>query len=52
MERFDSDLVVIGASSHKWRRMFIGSTAATILESLDCDILIVGTSEFAQPGAF
>jgi len=52
VERFDSDLVVIGASSHKWRRMFIGSTAATILESLDCDILIVGTSEFAQPGAF
>jgi nucleotide-binding universal stress UspA family protein len=48
VETFDTDLVVIGASSHKWRRMFIGSTAATILESLDCDILIVGTSEFTQ----
>jgi nucleotide-binding universal stress UspA family protein len=48
VEKFDTDLVVIGASSHKWRRMFIGSTAATILESLDCDILIVGTSEFTQ----
>lgn len=49
VETVGTDLVVIGASSHKWRRMFIGSTAATILESLDCDILIVGTSEFAQP---
>lgn len=48
VERFGTDLVVIGASSHKWRRMFIGSTAATILESLDCDILLVGTSEFTQ----
>jgi universal stress protein E len=48
VEKFDADLVVIGASSHKWRRMFIGSTAATILESLDCDILIVGASEFTQ----
>jgi nucleotide-binding universal stress UspA family protein len=48
VEKFDTDLVVIGASSHKWRRMFIGSTAATILESLDCDILIVGASEFTQ----
>lgn len=48
VETFGTDLVVIGASSHKWRRMFVGSTAATILESLDCDILIVGTSEFTQ----
>jgi universal stress protein E len=47
VKQFASDLVVIGASSHKWHRMFIGSTAATILESLDSDILIVGTSEFA-----
>lgn len=48
VEKFGTDLVVIGASSHKWRRMFIGSTAATILESLDCDILIVRNSEFTQ----
>ncbi len=48
VETFHTDLVVIGASSHKWRRMIIGSTAATILESLNCDILIVGTSEFTQ----
>ncbi|MGO9946462.1 MAG: universal stress protein [Steroidobacteraceae bacterium] len=48
VKRFDSDLVVIGASSHKWHRIFIGSTAATILESLDCDILIVATSEIAE----
>jgi universal stress protein E len=48
VETFGTDLVVIGASSHKWRRMFIGSTAETILESLDCDILVVGTSEFTQ----
>jgi universal stress protein E len=52
VEKFDADLMVIGASSHKWHRMFIGSTAATILESLDCDILIVGTSEFTQSHAF
>jgi universal stress protein E len=50
--QFDTDLVVIGASSHKWRRVFIGSTAASILESLDCDILIVGTSESTQCAAF
>ncbi len=48
VETFDTDLVVIGASSHGWRRMFNGSTAATILESLDCDILIVGPPEFTQ----
>lgn len=48
VQTFNTDLVVIGASSHKWRRMFIGSTAATILESLDCDILIIGASESAQ----
>jgi universal stress protein E len=52
VEQLNTDLVVIGASSHKWRRMFIGSTAATILESLACDILIVGTSEFTQSHSF
>jgi universal stress protein E len=52
VEQLNTDLVVIGAASHKWRRTFIGSTAATILESLDCDILIVGTSEFTQSHSF
>jgi universal stress protein E len=37
-----ADVVVIGASSHgRWHRMIVGSTTATILESLPCDILIV-----------
>jgi len=49
VEKFGTDLVVIGASSHKWHRMFMGSTAATILETLDCDVLIVGASQFTQP---
>jgi universal stress protein E len=48
-QQLDIDLVVIGASSHNWRRTFVGSTAATILESLDSDILIIGTSELTQP---
>jgi nucleotide-binding universal stress UspA family protein len=37
------------ASSHgRWHRMVVGSTAATILESLPCDILIVRPSDEAQ----
>jgi universal stress protein E len=37
-----ADMVVIGASSHgRWHRLIAGSTTATILESLPCDILIV-----------
>jgi universal stress protein E len=37
-----ADMVVIGASAHgRWHRMIMGSTTATILESLPCDILIV-----------
>jgi universal stress protein E len=36
------DLVVIGASAHgRWHRMVVGSTTATILESLPCDLLVV-----------
>jgi nucleotide-binding universal stress UspA family protein len=52
VETFDTDLVVIGASFYKWHRAFIGSTAATILGSLDCDILIIGTSEHTQSQSF
>lgn len=37
-----ADMVVIGASSHgPWHRLVVGSTTATMLESLPCDILIV-----------
>jgi universal stress protein E len=37
-----ADIVVVGASSHgRWHRMIVGSTTATILESLPCDILII-----------
>jgi universal stress protein E len=42
----NADLTVMGTFPHGWHRMFVGSAAATILESLDCDTLIVGTSEF------
>jgi nucleotide-binding universal stress UspA family protein len=37
-----ADVVVIGASLHgRWHRMIVGSTTATIVGSLPCDILIV-----------
>lgn len=37
------DILVIGASSHgRWHRTLVGSKASTILESMPCDILIVG----------
>jgi universal stress protein E len=37
------DVLVIGASSHRrWHRALVGSKASTILESLPCDILVVG----------
>ena len=37
-----ADVVVIGASEHgRWHRMIVGSTTATIVGSLPCDILIV-----------
>jgi universal stress protein E len=37
-----ADVVVIGASAHgRWHRIIVGSTTATIVESLPCDILIV-----------
>lgn len=47
--KYRTDLMVMGASSHgRWHRMVVGSTAATILESLPCDILIVRPSDDAQ----
>jgi universal stress protein E len=44
-----ADVVVIGPSSHgQWHRMIVGSTTATILESLPCDILIVRAGDERQ----
>lgn len=44
-----ADLVLVSATSPRWHRSIIGSAAATVLETLDCDILIAGTSESMQP---
>jgi universal stress protein E len=46
VEQTNADLMVMGSLPHSWHRMFVGSAAATILESLDCDIIIIGTPEF------
>ncbi len=46
VKQTNADLTVLGTLPHSWHRMFVGSAAATILESLDCDILIIGASEF------
>jgi nucleotide-binding universal stress UspA family protein len=46
--RYHTDVMVMGASSHgRWHRMVVGSTAATILESLSCDFLIVRPTDDA-----
>jgi nucleotide-binding universal stress UspA family protein len=47
--KYGTDVMVMGASSHgAWHRMVVGSTAATIMESLPCDFLIVRPSDDAQ----
>jgi universal stress protein E len=47
--KYCTDVMVMGASSHgRWHRMVVGSTAATIIESLPCDFLIVRPSDDAQ----
>jgi universal stress protein E len=47
--KYCTDVMVMGASSHGgWHRMVVGSTAATIIESLPCDFLIVRPSDEAQ----
>jgi universal stress protein E len=44
-----TDMMVMGASSHgRWHRTVAGSTAATVLESLPCDFLIVHPSDEMQ----
>jgi universal stress protein E len=48
-----TDVMVMGASSHgRWHRMVVGSTAASIIESLPCDFLIVRPSDDAQAVPF
>lgn len=47
-----ADVVVIGASPHgRWHRMIVGSTTATIVESLPCDILLVRAADETQRDA-
>jgi universal stress protein E len=47
--KYRTDVMVMGASSHgRWHRMIVGSTAATLLESIPCDILIVRPFDGAQ----
>ena len=37
-----ADIITIGASLHgRWHRIFVGSTASSVLESLPCDVLVV-----------
>jgi nucleotide-binding universal stress UspA family protein len=49
VREYCTDVMVMGASSHgRWHRMVVGSTAATIIESLPCDFLIVRPSDDAQ----
>ncbi len=46
VEQSCADVVVIGPSSHgRWHRMIVGSTTATILEALPCDILVVRSAD-------
>jgi universal stress protein E len=53
VRKYHSDVVVMGASSHaRWHRKVVGSTAATMLESLPCDILVVRPSDEAQTTPF
>ncbi len=49
VREYDADVMVMGASSHgRWHRTLIGSTGATVLESLPCDFLIVRPSDETQ----
>lgn len=48
-QEHNADMMVMGASSHgRWHRTLVGSTAATVLESLPCDFLIVHPSSDLQ----
>jgi universal stress protein E len=46
VKKLQTDLMIMGASSHGWlRRIVSGSTASAALESLPCDILVVKPSD-------
>jgi universal stress protein E len=48
-----ADIVVMGAISRSGlKRVFIGSTAERVLETLPCDVLVVKSPDFAQSLAF
>jgi universal stress protein E len=48
-KEYATDVMVIGASLHgRWHRMLVGSTAATVVESMPCDVLIVRPVDDAQ----
>jgi universal stress protein E len=50
VEKSCADVLVIGASPHgRWHRLIAGSTTATIVDSLPCDILIVRAADETQP---
>ena len=47
--QYCTDVLVMGTSSHgRLHRMIVGSTVAALLESMPCDILIVGPFDDAQ----
>ena len=49
LTEYSTDVLVMGTSSHgKWHRIVVGSTAGALLESMPCDILIVGPFDNAQ----
>jgi universal stress protein E len=49
VKQYRTDIMVMGTSSHgRWHRMVVGSTAATLLESMPCDILIIRPFDAAQ----
>jgi universal stress protein E len=48
--KYGTDVMVIGASLHgRWHRVLVGSTAATVVERIPCDVLIVRPVDAAQP---
>jgi universal stress protein E len=49
LTEYCTDVLVMGTSSHgRWHRIVVGSTAAALLESMPCDILIVGPFDDAR----
>ncbi len=49
---YHADVIAIGASLHgRWHRLFVGSTASSVLESLPCDVLVVTPLSSRSKGA-